>query len=441
MLSNAVQSVSSLIGFDLDVVDPDADSSKKADGASTNNGLYVQERQQVWGTKQFQQYIGADVTNLLSVPVFIMEPFTILQKAAEIMEYTDLLDKADSTADMYERFALVAAYCVSPFGAAERAWKPFNPILGETFECDGINGVKYLAEQVSHHPPVCAAHAQNAHFFYDLVSAPTTKFLGNSLEVYPYGRTRITLRSSGEVFSLVPPNAKVHNIVLGRTWVDAAGTMSIQCPTTGCYCTLEFKPCGWFSYGRYEFKGYVYDKDGVPRILVSGLWNAHVDTVPCDGQGNALPGEEVKRLWTCTPKPEDYYSFTTYAHKLNSSANIPLPLPSDSRRRSDRSKLAAGEMLAAGADKVKLEEMQRTERKERERLGDSWKPRWFNSVASPELIKGELDTEKVPFWEFNGEWLKVPRTEMSDEEGLSVNGKGFCPWQYPHLHAQAAASQ
>ena len=47
------------------------------------------------------------------------------------------------------RFAWVAAYCVSPFGAAERAWKPFNPILGETFELEIGNGVHYLAEQVS----------------------------------------------------------------------------------------------------------------------------------------------------------------------------------------------------------------------------------------------------------------------------------------------------
>ncbi len=65
----------------------------------------LQERKQAWGTRQFQQYIGADVTSLLSVPVWIMEPFTILQKAAEIMEYTDLLDSADSTADPYDRLA------------------------------------------------------------------------------------------------------------------------------------------------------------------------------------------------------------------------------------------------------------------------------------------------------------------------------------------------
>ena len=55
---------------------------------------------------------------------------------------------AEHAVRMAFRFALVAAYCVSPFGAAERAWKPFNPILGETFELEIGNGVRYLAEQV-----------------------------------------------------------------------------------------------------------------------------------------------------------------------------------------------------------------------------------------------------------------------------------------------------
>lgn len=76
------------------------------------------------------------------------------------------------------------------------------------------------------------------------------------------GRTRITLRGSGEVYTLVPPNAMVNNIVIGRTWVDVAGELFINCPSTGCKCTLTFKPCGWFGYGRYEFEGYVYDKGG-----------------------------------------------------------------------------------------------------------------------------------------------------------------------------------
>lgn len=47
------------------------------------------------------------------------------------------------------RLAWVAGFCIGPFGGNERPWKPFNPILGETFELDlQENGVRFLAEQV-----------------------------------------------------------------------------------------------------------------------------------------------------------------------------------------------------------------------------------------------------------------------------------------------------
>jgi hypothetical protein len=47
--------------------------------------------------------------------------------------------------------------------------------------------VLMCALQVCEQPPVSAAHAENEHFTYDIVSAPATKFQGNSLEVYPKG--------------------------------------------------------------------------------------------------------------------------------------------------------------------------------------------------------------------------------------------------------------
>ncbi|KAL6758390.1 oxysterol binding protein [Haematococcus lacustris] len=429
----AAEQMNNFLGWEeLDVVDPEAEKAGKGSD-KPDAGLHQEERKQAWGTKQFQQYIGMDVTSLLSVPVWIMEPFTILQKAAEIMEYTDLLDKADQCENPHERFAWLAAYCVSPFGSAERAWKPFNPILGETFQVEVGNGVQYLAEQVSHHPPVCAAHAENKHFKYDLVSAPTTKFLGNSLEVYPYGRTRITLRSTGEVYTLVPPNAMVHNIVIGRTWVDAFGPLYIGCASTGAQCVLEFTPCGWFSYGRYEFSGWVQDKEGRKHIKLSGKWNQYCDMVPCDAEGGPLEGAESTRLWTCAPKPaNDYYSFTHFAHLLNKSDNIRTPLPSDSRRRPDRAALAAGVSSTAGSEKYRLEEMQRAEKRERDRRNDKWQPLWFDPVDAPQLLPGELDVAKVPFWQFNGKFMqaRLEGTSGADE----VDGKGFCPWQYPDIH-------
>lgn len=53
------------------------------------------------------KFIGMDVTSLMSVPLFIMEPFSMLQKMAEIMEYTELLDAADKSEDQYERCATI----------------------------------------------------------------------------------------------------------------------------------------------------------------------------------------------------------------------------------------------------------------------------------------------------------------------------------------------
>ncbi len=60
---------------------------------------------------------------------------------------SEKLDRANEEEDPNIRMAWVAAFCLGPFGANERTWKPFNPILGETFEVDLENGARFLAEQ------------------------------------------------------------------------------------------------------------------------------------------------------------------------------------------------------------------------------------------------------------------------------------------------------
>ena len=51
----------------------------------------------------FRDFIGMDITSLVTLPVWIMEPYTLLQKVAEIMEYTGALEKAVETEDEFER--------------------------------------------------------------------------------------------------------------------------------------------------------------------------------------------------------------------------------------------------------------------------------------------------------------------------------------------------
>lgn len=428
-LKYAADTVNSVMGFydDLEVANPEGES---IEGSAAYQGPDTQKRQQEFTS--YKDYIGMDITSLVSLPVWIMEPFTILQRLAEIMEYTDQLDRAAGTEDQYERLAWVLGFAMGPYGCMERTWKPFNPILGETFEMDLDKGVRFFAEQVSHHPPIGVGHGENDNWTYDIVSAPSTKFLGNSVEIYPVGRSRIKLKSTGEVFTLRPCNVKAHNVIVGGVWVDNEGDYVLENTNTGARASMYFTPCGWFSSGRYEVSGHISTKEGKKVYALGGKWNEYLDAQRCDDDGNPLPDAEKLHLWKATAKPEgDKYGFTHFAHKLMSSEGV-NPLPSDSRRRPDRYALELGDNSTAAAEKAATEEQQRAEKRERERRGDKWTPRWFRATPDAKVFDLEFTAEECPLWEFTGEALK--RSPAPKAPASEIAGKGFSPWQYPELH-------
>ena len=91
---------------------------------------------------------------------------------------------------------LVAAFAVSAYGycTARAGHKPFNPLLGETFECiRDDKGFKYIAEQVSHHPPVSACHAIATNWTWWQDLRVKTKFWGKSMEFQPDGIVHLRL--------------------------------------------------------------------------------------------------------------------------------------------------------------------------------------------------------------------------------------------------------
>jgi oxysterol-binding protein-related protein 3/6/7 len=104
-----------------------------------------------------------------SLPVSFNEPISILQRLAEDLEYSSLLDQAATTNDPVERVSLIAVFAISGYACTRiRAGrKPFNPMLGETFEDIRNN---FIAEKVSHDPPVMACHASGQGWSYDAVT-------------------------------------------------------------------------------------------------------------------------------------------------------------------------------------------------------------------------------------------------------------------------------
>lgn len=79
------------------------------------------------------------------------EPLSVLQRISEDLEYAHLLDTAAEKTDPLEQMCYVTAFAVSAYSTTgNRTTKPFNPLLGETFECDRTAdlGWRSLAEQV-----------------------------------------------------------------------------------------------------------------------------------------------------------------------------------------------------------------------------------------------------------------------------------------------------
>ena len=68
--------------------------------------------------------------------------------------------------------------------------KPFNPLLGETFEYE-TEDIRLLAEQVSHHPPVTAFHVEHDDYVCWGHIKFKSKLSGISLDITTDGKTII----------------------------------------------------------------------------------------------------------------------------------------------------------------------------------------------------------------------------------------------------------
>jgi hypothetical protein len=99
------------------------------------------------------------------------------------------------------RILYVGAFAVSGYSSTEgRTCKPFNPLLGETYEADYPDmGVHFFSEKVSHHPMIVACHCEGQGWKFWGDSNLKSKFWGRSIQVDPVGTLTLQF-DDGEVF-------------------------------------------------------------------------------------------------------------------------------------------------------------------------------------------------------------------------------------------------
>lgn len=399
--------------------------------------------------------VGKDLSKI-SLPVVFNEPLSLLQRLAEDLQYRQLLDAAAIEPDPLRRLLLVTVMACSMYSSThDRLAKPFNPLLGETFElflpggADGVppgggwtagaatddaadrldprlsapsaNPVRFLAEQVSHHPPVSACYADGgpraSPWLYYRSTAVLNKFWGKSLEIIPTGITHVELPTVGDHYAWQPVTTCVHNIVVGRMWLDNYGELVITERSSGAVARVKLAKTGWMADARSlgALSGTVFDAAGTPRHRLAGHWTRSIWEV--------LPGGRRRTLWRAAARVDATaaagYTLTPFSLMLNAPLPAGAPsAPTDTRRRGDQRALEEGALSAAAAAKGALEDRQRAARRARAAAAaaaavnngesaaaaadDGWTPRWF--ARGPDRA-----ADPAGDWRFTGDFFRARR--------------------------------
>mmetsp|Transcript_8608 Transcript_8608/g.8499 ORF Transcript_8608/g.8499 Transcript_8608/m.8499 type:complete len:468 (-) Transcript_8608:55-1458(-) len=336
---------------------------------------------------------GCDLSKI-TLPTFILEKKSMLERITNFFEIPDLLLEADATDDALMRFVLMVKWYLASWHIAPKAVKkPLNPILGELFACywdnlPGDNTAYYISEQTSHHPP-------KSSYFYlmperkirvDGVVIPQSKFLGNSSAALMNGWGHVQLGNrDGETYIMNQPNVYCRGILFGKLRYELGDQMIIKCPKNGFEANIEFKTKGFIS-GTYDaIEGTIKNtKTGESLYSITGKWNEVMD---------------IKNL--ATGKKE--VLFDTSTTRLFEPKTRPLEeqLEYESRRLWAPTIKALGKRdhELATNEKAKVEGDQRIKAKKRLEEGVEFHPKLFRPVTDKD--NGVQDLEYVIYKKFD----------------------------------------
>ncbi|XP_014892316.1 oxysterol-binding protein-related protein 3 isoform X2 [Poecilia latipinna] len=320
--------------------------------------------------------IGKDLSKV-TMPVHLNEPLNALQRLCEELDNSELLDRAAITEDPFERMIYIATFVVSGYASSfyRTGGKPFNPVLGETYECDRPDkGFRFVSEQVSHHPPISACHAESKNFVFWQDVRCKNKFWGKSMEIVPVGTTHVMLPRFGDHYEWNKVTSCIHNILSGQRWIEHYGEVSIRNSNSNvCQCKIAFIKARYWNSSVNEVEGTITDVKGKVVHRLFGKWH---EAVYCGDPPSATC------IWRASPMPmnyEQYYGFTKFAIELNElepSLKQLLP-PTDTRLRVDQRLLEEGDLEAAEEQKQRIEQLQRDRRRVLEENNMSHQPKFF----------------------------------------------------------------
>jgi len=280
--------------------------------------------------------------------------------------------------------------------------KADNPLFLETYELERPE-FRFVAEQVSHHPPTSAFHAESEDFeFYGTVS-PKVKFSGFYVDCKPNASFTLKFKNRNETYTWSTSNAVIKNLFFGQMYMSLTSNILIQSHAHELQLLLDFERVGRHGpldrlvvgtirslngselrimYGNYTSYLAVCDTPTLFESAFSRFMSAFervYDSEEKSAKLVLLNGSRV--VWHCFKKPpmsEEFYKLTYFSLILNEVPNSYAKLPpTDSRRRPDIRLMDEGNIEQAAEEKSRLEIKQRALSASLKRSKGTMCPRWF----------------------------------------------------------------
>ena len=213
--------------------------------------LYTNEEGRNIGYRAVKYLIAKFTQNILqsksilniSLPVFMFDKRTLQiawaheQKLAPI-----LLSKAAFSSDKIERLKWVTAYLISFLHFSVIQIKPFNPMIGETFQCR-VGNVDYYVEQTVNHPitlNIYGKEINNEFIIYGHLITDASVYL-NSLYTSRLGKCFIKFKD-GTLFRVMMPPITLKGLSLGDRLFNFIEKGLVLDLTNGICSFIEMNP-------------------------------------------------------------------------------------------------------------------------------------------------------------------------------------------------------
>lgn len=345
--------------------------------------------------------VGKDLSSV-AMPVTSNEPISILQMIAETFEYADLLNKGAEATDSTQLISYISAFALSYLSVhrdkTRALRKPFNPLLGETYELIREDiGFRLLAEKVSHKPPVFAFHAEHDEWECSYTVSPVQKFWGKSVELNNEGTINLRFKNKKDSFEWVQPTTMLKNLIAGERYVEPINEFEILSSRSGT-STISFRAAGMFG-GRSEDVTVAIRQNGKLKETLAGKWTESLK--------DSKSPDTIWKAGNLVENSKKKYGFTEFTANLNEITILEkgmLP-PTDSRLRPDIKAYENGDLDKAESLKLSLEQQQRERRSD----GKDVKPKFFEKLG-----QGKWRIVRGP----KGYWERRKHQDWSDIQPL-----------------------